>query len=144
MMQTIAETILQHIRNEYERGKTQAQIAQDLHVSQQTIQVLLAKHEPPMKITIGTIQRMFPKAVIYLDGPPQGSENSSVHNEDQSVTIGENALVANGIVKGNVITKMDSAGNCSGIPADVLSSIIGDSRLSALDKAIMIREILKK
>ena len=59
----LAEQIINYIREEYSKGRTtQQEIAAALHVDQQTINRLLSGKRTADGLTVGTFDKMFPKA----------------------------------------------------------------------------------
>lgn len=65
----LADQILEHIKTEYNKGRaTQQEIADALHVNQQTINRLLSGKRSAEGLTIGTFDKMFPRAEIKLTG----------------------------------------------------------------------------
>lgn len=131
----ICDAIYSRIKREYESGITQEQIARKYNVDQQRINRVLSGKRKVSGFSLGIFEKMFPKAVIYLDGVP-----STGNTEDQSVSINENSGIANGIVKGNVT--IQNGGN-SGIPSDLRDAILSDASMTAKDKAALLRELMK-
>ena len=65
----LADQILEYIKTEYSNGRsTQQEIADTLHVDQQTINRLLSGKRKPDGLTVGTFDKMFPHAKIDLTG----------------------------------------------------------------------------
>lgn len=65
----LADQILEHIKEEYSKGRTtQQEIAEALNVDQQTINRLLSGKRKPEGLTVGTFDKMFPRAEIKLSG----------------------------------------------------------------------------
>ena len=65
----LAELILRYIREEYSKGRTtQQEIADALNVDHPTINRLLSGKRSAEGLTIGTFDRMFPRAEIKLTG----------------------------------------------------------------------------
>ena len=65
----LAEQIINYIREEYSKGRTtQQEIATALNVDHQTINRLLSGKRTADGLTIGTFDKMFPRAEIKLTG----------------------------------------------------------------------------
>ena len=65
----LAEQIINYIREEYSKGRTtQQEIATALNVDHQTINRLLSGKRSADGLTVGTFDKMFPKAKIDLTG----------------------------------------------------------------------------
>lgn len=132
----ISDEIFARIQKDYDNGITQEQIAHKYNVDQQRINRVLSGKRKVSGFTIATLEKMFPHAVIYLDGVPP----AKTQNEDQSVSINDNSGIANGIVKGNVTIQN---GSSSGIPTDLRDAILSDASMTAKDKAALLRELMK-
>ena len=91
----LAEQILEYVRAEYNSGqKTQQEIAESLNVEHPTINRLLSGKRTADGLTIGTFDRMFPRAEIKLTG---GSVNAPTINN------GTNS----GVITGGIHTDED-------------------------------------
>ena len=65
----LAEKIIEYVKSEYNGGQlTQQEIAEALNVDHQTINRLLSGKRKPEGLTIGTFDKMFPRAEIKLTG----------------------------------------------------------------------------
>lgn len=64
----IQEDILKALQMEYQSGKTQCELAKTHGVTQTYIQCLLSGKRKPEGITLGTLQKMFPRARLDLKG----------------------------------------------------------------------------
>jgi len=65
---TLAETVKDAIKKEHMSGMTQQQIADRHNVSRSYIQSLLTGRCPYEGITIDSLQKMFPNAILGLNG----------------------------------------------------------------------------
>ena len=104
----ISKTIYQEIKEEYDSGQTQIEIARKFNVGQQIISRLLNGEQSVSGMRLETIEKMFPEATIQLHGD------------------------------------IKNAGNKSGIPQDVMSSILSNSELSVIEKAQLLKELMGK
>lgn len=121
----ISKTIYQIIREEYDSGKKQIEIARKFNVDQQIISRLLSGERSVSGMRLETIEKMFPNATIHFNG--------------DKVEIKDNNGTAYGIVHGDV----KNVGANSGIPKDVLDAIINNKNLSPTEKAQMMKELMK-
>ena len=65
----LAEKIIEYVRSEYNGGQlTQQEIAEALNVDHQTINRLLSGKRKAAGLTVGTFDKMFPRAEIKLTG----------------------------------------------------------------------------
>ena len=65
----LAPQILRYIKEEYAKGRTtQQEIAAALNIDHQTINRLLSGKRKPEGLTIGTFDKMFPRAEVKLTG----------------------------------------------------------------------------
>lgn len=123
----ISKQIESLFRQEYGDGMKQAEMAIKYHSDQQTISRLLSGQRKFGGLTLDTVDRMFPRAIIYFNG--------------DKVEINNNSGTVAGIVHGNMTTV--SGQSESGIPADVFTLIM-NSNMTATEKGECIRAILKK
>ena len=123
----ISKQIESLFRQEYGDGMKQAEMAIKYHSDQQTISRLLSGQRKFGGLTLDTVDRMFPRAIIYFNG--------------DKVEINNNSGTAAGIVHGNMTTV--SGQSESGVPADVLKLVM-ESNMTAREKGECLREILKK
>lgn len=129
------QEIYNKLKEMHNSGKTYDEIARITGVSRAMISQILGGQRKIKNPSLDLFLKVFPKAVIYLDGVP-----SIGNTEDQSVSINENSGIANGIVKGNVT--IQNGGN-SGIPSDLRDAILSDASMTAKDKAAILRELMK-
>ena len=123
----ISKQIESLFRQEYGDGMKQAEMAIKYHSDQQTISRLLSGQRKFGGLTLDTVDRMFPRAIICFNG--------------EKVEINNNSGTAAGIVHGNMTTV--SGQSESGIPVDVFTLIM-NSNMTATEKGECIRAILKK
>lgn len=123
----IARQIEDVLKNEYRNGSTQVEMSRKFNCDQQTISRLLSGQRKFGGLTLDTVQKMFPRAIIYFNG--------------DKVEINNNSGTAAGIVHGNM-TNISSQAE-SGVPADVLKLVM-ESNMTAREKGECLREILKK
>lgn len=123
----ISKQIESLFRQEYGDGMKQAEMARKFNCDQQTISRLLSGQRKFGGLTLDTVQKMFPRAIIYFNG--------------DKVEINNNSGTAAGIVHGNM-TNISSQAE-SGVPADVLKLVM-ESNMTAREKGECLREILKK
>lgn len=123
----ISKQIESLFRQEYGDGMKQSEMAIKYHSDQQTISRLLSGQRKFGGLTLDTVDRMFPRAIIYFNG--------------DKVEINNNSGTAAGIVHGNM-TNISSQAE-SGVPADVLKLVM-ESNMTAREKGECLREILKK
>lgn len=119
----LAEQILEYVRAEYNSGqKTQQEIADALNVEHPTINRLLSGKRSAEGLTIGTFDKMFPRARIDLTGT------------NAVISAPQNSGAVVGVNNGN-------------ISADCLSSIM-DKILSTEDltaeEKVKVLKVLKK
>lgn len=135
-MKTITDTILERIHALRDEGKTQDAIARHFNVPQQTIGLILTGKRKVENLTLYTVQKMFPQAVICLDGlPPSGNTANS--------TNGVAALT----VQGNVVNNQagpTTAAPMPEIPAEIIAAVIADKSMSPTEKAELLKTLLKK
>ena len=74
----IGQLILDALRSEYKNGATQTEMARRHGIPQSYMQRLLAGTRPAGGISIDTFQRMFPNAVIDLQGAVVGDNHGVV------------------------------------------------------------------
>lgn len=67
----IYNKIVDVIKNDYASGMTQDELAAKYNLSQNHIHQLLSGKTSPKKMMLETFLKMFPKAVINLDGEPK-------------------------------------------------------------------------
>ena len=119
----LAEKIIEYVKSEYNGGQlTQQEIAEALNVDQQTINRLLSGKRKAAGLTVGTFDKMFPKAKIDLTGA--------------------NAVISAPSNSGNVVGV-----NNGNISADCLSGvmdkILSTEELTAEEK-VKVLKVLKK
>lgn len=85
----IAKQTVEYIRSTYnDKRVTQEQLADLWGVSQNYICKILSGKADPDKISIGILQRIFPKATLNIDGSPTVSGVGNVvgsHNSDIAI-----------------------------------------------------------
>ena len=85
----LADQILEYIKTEYSNGRsTQQEIADTLHVDQQTINRLLSGKRKPDGLTIGTFDKMFPRAEVKLTGGAINAPTINTGNNSGVITGG--------------------------------------------------------
>jgi transcriptional regulator with XRE-family HTH domain len=127
--------IVEKLKEMHDSGKSYEEIARITGVSRTAVAEILAGKRHVKNPSLSMLLKVFPHAVIYLDGIPENT-----HNEEQSVSINDNSGIANGIVKGNVTIQN---GSSSGIPTDLRDAILSDTTMTAKDKAALLRELMK-
>ena len=102
----LAEQILDYVRTEYNSGrKTQQEIAEALNVEHPTINRLLSGKRTADGLTIGTFDKMFPRAEIKLtgdtvhaptinNGTNSGIITGGIHSREERITRILDALMA--------------------------------------------------
>lgn len=78
----IGQLILDALRSEYKNGATQTEMARRHGIPQSYMQRLLAGTRPAGGISIDTFQRMFPNAVIDLQGAVVGDNHGIVNGNN--------------------------------------------------------------
>lgn len=81
----LADDLLQTLRDEYMSGKTQCDIAAKHNVTQTYIQCLLSGKRKPTGITLGTLQRMFPRATLDLRGASSSQVMQNCGNGNRQI-----------------------------------------------------------
>ena len=64
----IQKQVMDYLRTEYDSGMTQDEIAKKHNIIQSQIQKILSGERTAGGITLQTLDKMFPKAEIYLEG----------------------------------------------------------------------------
>ena len=64
----LAQMVTEYVRGLYDAGKTQEQIARELHTDHPTINRLLSGKIKGENLKIGTFDKMFPAATVSLTG----------------------------------------------------------------------------
>ena len=77
---TLDQQIESILRSEYDSGKTQQEMAETLHISQQYIQQLLSGQRKVSGLTLKILMKMFPRATLNLQGDTVIAENSGINN----------------------------------------------------------------
>ena len=88
---SIEETIKASLEDEYRRGRTHQEIADEHHVSRSYIQYLLSGGRSYGKLKVEAVERMFPNATINLNGNGITQFASNVRVNNQSVNLGKTA-----------------------------------------------------
>ena len=86
----LSKQIIDYIKEMYQSGKTQQEIAAELHTDQQSINRLLSGRRVASGLTIGTFEKMFPKAEIFLHGVQVSGDHSvniqgGIHESSPSI-----------------------------------------------------------
>ena len=81
----LADDLLQTLRDEYRNGRTQCDIAAKHNVTQTYIQCLLSGKRKPTGITLGTLQRMFPRATLDLRGASSSQVMQNCGNGNRQI-----------------------------------------------------------
>ena len=132
--------IFEKLKEMHNSGKTYDEITRTTGIARTVVAQILGGQRPIKNPSVSMLLKVFPRAEIYLEGLPKDLHRNS---EDSSVVIGDNALVANGIVRGDSITNIDTGkSKTSGIPADIRDAIISNTSMSAKEKADLLREIM--
>ena len=85
----LSEQILEYIRAEYNSGrKTQQEIADALNIEHPTINRLLSGKRKPDGLTIGTFDKMFPRAEVKLTGGAINAPTINTGNNSGVITGG--------------------------------------------------------
>jgi transcriptional regulator with XRE-family HTH domain len=79
---TLYDTVKQAILKEYQDGLRQTGLAKKHHVSQQTISRLLSAKNNCSGLTLDVVQKMFPLAVLSLDGGKKFEISSGPSEEE--------------------------------------------------------------
>lgn len=111
----ISRTILQAIRAEYNSGKKQVEIAEKYSMPQQIISRILRGERSVAGMRLETIEKMFPNAVIHLNGD---TVNAPV------IHAGSNCHNVVGINNGSCYTKYDCEERLSRIKDEIMDSDI--------------------
>lgn len=82
----IYKTVMEYLQSEYASGMTQEEMAKKHGVSQGQIQRVLSGERTTAGFTIQTLDKMFPKAEIYLEGNSQTINASGNANVAQTVS----------------------------------------------------------
>lgn len=95
----LSDQILEHLKTEYNsgQGKTQQEIADALNVDHPTINRLLSGKRTADGLTIGTFDKMFPRAEIKLtggtvnaptinNGTNSGIITGGIHSSEERIT----------------------------------------------------------
>lgn len=82
----IYKTIMDYLQAEYDAGMTQDEMARKHNVTQCQIQRVISGKRTAAGFSVQTIDKMFPKAVIHLDGITQNITNSGNANFAQTVS----------------------------------------------------------
>ena len=119
----LADQILKYIKEEYAKGRTtQQEIADTLHVDQQTINRLLSGKRKPDGLTVGTFDKMFPHAKIDLSGT------------NAVISAPQNSGAVVGVNNGSVLADCQSS---------VMDKILSCDELTAEEKVKMLKVIKK-
>lgn len=118
----IHKTIRDHLRAEYDSGMTQAEMAQKHNILQSQIQKFLSGERTASSFTVQTIDKMFPRAEIFLDGITQ------------NITAGNNANFAQ-TTSGNIDqSRHGSCNDDSGIICKIMEKILDHEEFEAEEK----------
>jgi transcriptional regulator with XRE-family HTH domain len=82
----IYEAVMNYLKSEYESGMTQEEMAKKHGVSQGQIQRVLSGERTTAGFTLQTLDKMFPRAEIFLDGITQNITNSGNANFAQTIS----------------------------------------------------------
>ena len=121
----VSTKIMDYLRGEYNSGMTQEEIAQRHNVGQSHIQQILSGARTTSGLTIHTLDKMFPKAEIFLDG------------NTQTINASGNANVAQ-TISGN-IDQSRHAGNTSNAISKLLDRILDHEEFTAEEKIKFIK-----
>lgn len=133
--------IVERLKEMHDSGKSYEEIARITGVSRTAVAEILAGKRHVKNPSLSMLLKVFPHAVIYLDGKPS---TSSVSMQDQSVAISGDTTIANGVVGKNVIINDEKNNRSSGIPSDIRDAIISDSTMPPQEKAQLLLALIKK
>ena len=82
----ISQKIIDYLRTEYDSGMTQEEMAKRHNVRQSQIQRILSGQGDVYGFSMQTIDKMFPKAEIFLDGNTQTINANGNANVAQTIS----------------------------------------------------------
>lgn len=122
----IYDEILERLRNEYEKGATYKEIAKEKNISYSYLRGIINGVNPPEKLSLELLFKIFPHATINLSG--------------DSVKISNNNGTAFGVINGNV---QNSFGHS--ISSEyIIKTIIEDTIISSDEKIELLAKFAKK
>jgi CRISPR/Cas system CSM-associated protein Csm2 small subunit len=116
----ISKKIIDYLRDEYDSGMTQDEIAKKHNVRQGQIQRILSGQGDAYGFSMQTIDKMFPKAEIYLDG------------NTQTINASGNANVAQ-TISGNIDQSRHASG-CTNTLDKILTRVLDHDEFNAEEK----------
>lgn len=125
-IQVLENEIRKSLKKRMENGESERQISEKIGISSGHINHLKNGTKKVSALSLGNFLKMFPEATIHLYG--------------DTVEIKDNSGTAYGIVHGNV----KNIDNKSGIPKDIMDSILSNSDLSVTEKAQLLKELMGK
>ena len=127
----IQKTIIDYLQAEYDSGMTQEEIAQRHNLKQPQIQKILSGDRSAAGFNVQTIDKMFPKAVIHLDGVTQNITNSGNANFAQTLS-------------GNINqSRHGAASEDSGIIGKIMEKVLDHEEFNAEEKVKFMKFIKK-
>lgn len=120
-------------------GMSYDEISQKTNISKTTVGHVITGGRSIKNPTISLLLKVFPRCKIFLDGVTPSQPSMT----DQSVVIGDNTGIANGIVGGSNTVTVIGKGS-SGIPDDLRRDIVNSTVLSPAEKVEMLKELMKK
>lgn len=116
----LSDEVIKVIKAEYDSGKTQCELAKAYGVTQTYIHCLLSGKSPASGISLGTLQKMFPRARLDLKGgggPVQVMQNCGDGNRQTAGDAGN----AGEEMKQRAV---ESVLGMEGIPDDVRTKVL--------------------
>ncbi len=118
----IAQTVFETLRQEYDSGMTQEEVAAKHHVRHSQMQPILSGKRSAGGLRIETLDRMFPNATIDLNGnistSQTGTNNVVVHGEN-SGTVNNGTQVSPRIMQSQIKAAVDAFRH------EVIDAVIG-------------------
>ena len=122
----IYDEILERLRNEYEKGATYKEIAKEKNISYSYLRGIINGVNPPEKLSLELLFKIFPHATINLSG--------------DSVKISNNNGTAFGVINGNVQNSFEHS-----ISSEyIIKTIIEDTIISSDEKIELLAKFSKK
>jgi len=100
--------------------KSQREVAESLGISQSYLNRLLSNRYPVSGLTVATLEKMFPRMVIYLNGDAVTATNSGTVNG----VVGLNSGTVNAASEGSLRLRIMEAVIGLDIPPDALQAVL--------------------
>ena len=100
--------------------KSQREVAESLGISQSYLNRLLSNKYPVSGLTVATLEKMFPRMVIYLNGDAVTATNSGTVNG----VVGLNSGTVNAASEGSLRLRIMEAVIGLDIPPDALQAVL--------------------